>query len=57
MNHQKLQKSGIIHKIIKKKLENYVKPGLKLIDIRLQIEKWIYELSKSNDDMYHHKFV
>ena len=55
MNHQNLQKGGIIHKIIKKKLENYVKPGLKLIDIRLQIEKWIYELSKSNADIYHHK--
>lgn len=53
-NEKELVKAGIIHKIIKQKILDYVKPNIKLIDIRIQIERWIYELIKSDATLYHH---
>ena len=45
MDSLKLKKCGIIHKCVRNKINFEIKPGIKLFDIRQNIEKWINEYS------------
>ena len=49
------KKCGIIHKLVRNKVEEIVKPGIKLYDIRVNIEKLINQYSKSDIDTYDYK--
>ena len=52
MNDNNIKKSGIIHKLVRKKILEYVKPGVLLYDIRKNIETWICEYSNSTPNTY-----
>lgn len=46
MDSLKLKKCGIIHKCVRNKINFEIKPGMKLFDIRKNIENWINEYSR-----------
>ena len=46
------KKCGIIHKLVKKDIITYIKPGVKLYDIRRQIETLINKYSRSSINSY-----
>ncbi len=55
MDSLKLKKCGIIHKLVRNKIMYEIKPGMKLFDIRNNIEKWINEYSRMEIGSYDYK--
>ena len=49
------KKCGIIHKLVRHKVEEIVKPGMKLYDIRIEIENLINQYSQSKENSYDYK--
>ena len=50
------KKCGIIHKLVKKDIIEFIKPGVKLYDIRKRIEFLINKYSRSVEDSYDYNF-
>ena len=55
MDSLKLKKCGIIHKCVRNKINFEIKPGMKLFDIRQNIEKWINEYSRMEIGSFDYK--
>tara|TARA_B110000261_G_scaffold146742_1_gene171226 strand:- start:45 stop:986 length:942 start_codon:yes stop_codon:yes gene_type:complete len=52
MDTLKLKKAGIVHKLVRNKILYEIKPGMRLYDIRRNIEDWINQYSRSQEKSY-----